>query len=144
MHVCLLNCRSLVNKLSSLNSFVYSSKFMIFCFNETWLNDSIFNNEIIPTGYSIYRKDRSSRGGGILVAVSDLIPSFTISSPVSLEVITVSIHIPQQITLCTLYTPPCAPDDYHRSLCSYLSSLSLTSSKWETLIIRTYVGHLSN
>lgn len=125
--MCLLNCRSLVSKLLSLNSYVYLSKFEIYCLVETWLNDSIFNNEVIPSGYSLYRKDRSSRGGGVLVAVSDSIPSSACSSPVELEVVTVVLQLQQEITLCTVYVPPDAPLVYVQSLCSYLISLSNTA-----------------
>lgn len=30
---------------------------------ETWLNDTVFDSEFVPTGYSSYRKDRDGRGG---------------------------------------------------------------------------------
>ena len=36
---------------------------------ETWLSSDIYDNEIIPNNYHIYRNDRSGRGGGNLVAV---------------------------------------------------------------------------
>jgi len=29
----------------------------------------IFDNEILPTGYTIYHKDRNSHGGGVLKAI---------------------------------------------------------------------------
>lgn len=87
----MLNTRSIVNKLSKFMSFVYSSNYSIVCCTETWLSDSIFDNEIIPTGYSIYRKDRGWRGGGVMVAVKNSICSAIVSSPPDLEVVTVSV-----------------------------------------------------
>ena len=73
---------------------------------ETWLHDSIFDGEILSYGYTIYRKDRSARGGGVLIAIEDSVSSssllyniYNISllyniSPTDLEVITVFLMIP--------------------------------------------------
>ena len=70
-----LNVRSLVNKLSTLHAFVFSSNYSIYCFTETWLSNHIMDVEVIPSGFTIYRKDRSTRGGGVLIAVKSSIPS---------------------------------------------------------------------
>ena len=69
-YVCLFNVRSLFQKFQS---FVYSSQFNIFCICETWLSDFVYDHEILPCNYSIYRKDRMSRGGGVLVAVNNVL-----------------------------------------------------------------------
>ena len=89
--VCLFNARSLVNKLSKFQSFVYSNPIDVYCITESWLSDSIFDNKILPSGYSIFRKDRGSRGGGILIAVADSIPIKLIPSPSNLEALTIMI-----------------------------------------------------
>lgn len=34
---------------------------------ETWLNDSIYDSELVPSGYSAFRKDRDGRGGGVSI-----------------------------------------------------------------------------
>lgn len=52
-------------------------------------------------GFSVHRKDRSSCGGGVLIAISDSIPFSRMSSPEELEVVTVSLCLQQAITLCT-------------------------------------------
>ena len=70
---CLFNARSLTNKLSTFQSYVYSNRLNIYCITETWLTcNGIFNNEILPTGYTIFRKDRDTHGGGVLIASTDL------------------------------------------------------------------------
>ena len=58
--MCLWNSRSLVNKLTSFQSFAYSFKFNFFAITETWLNSSIFDNEILPSSFTIFRRDRGS------------------------------------------------------------------------------------
>lgn len=66
-------------------SFVFSSGYSLFCCTETWLTEAIFDNEIIACGHCIYRKDRLSRGGGVLIAVNESIPSAEIDPPMDLE-----------------------------------------------------------
>ena len=112
-----------MNKLSKFQSFVYSNSYEIFCITETWLSESIFVEEIIPEKFVIYRKDRKSRGGGVLVAVKETIPTTLVPSPDNLEVITVSINSGLPITLCTIYIPPNSSDTYQSSLLSYLRDL---------------------
>ena len=75
------NARSIVNKLKDFQSLVYTKSFDIIGISETWLTDNIYDNEILPTGYTIFRKDRPSRGGGVLLAVNNTIPCQLISSP---------------------------------------------------------------
>lgn len=53
---------------------------------EVWLNECTANSEILPTDYVIYRKDRTSQGGGVLLAVHDSVSSKFMPSPNSLEV----------------------------------------------------------
>ena len=54
----------------------------------------------------MYRKDRVSRGGGVLIAVNDLIPSTLISSPPNLELVAIKIFLKEPFFLCTVYIPP--------------------------------------
>ena len=65
------NARSLVNQLSYFQSFILANHFDIVAITETWPHNNIFNNEILPSGYSIYRNDRCSKGGGILLAIKN-------------------------------------------------------------------------
>ena len=89
--VCLFYSRSLVHKLSKFQSFVYFNPLDIYCITETWLSDVIFDNEILSSGYNIFRKDRGSRGGSVLLAVADSIPTQLLPSPPNLEVLSIKI-----------------------------------------------------
>lgn len=108
-------------------SFVYSSGYSIFCCTETWLTDSVYDNEIIATGHCIFRKDRMTRGGGVLVAVENSIASTEVNSPSDLEVVTVTVGPRNDVTICAVYIPPSAPESYHSSLIDYLKSLISTT-----------------
>lgn len=66
-----INFQSVRNKKVELLDLLTSSETDIIIGTETWLNNTIYSSEIIPTGqYDEYRNDRDkSRGGGVLIAV---------------------------------------------------------------------------
>ena len=104
--MCLLNVRSLVNKLSKFQSFVYSRSFCILCVTETWLSEFIANGEILPNDYTLYHKDRPSRGGGVMIAVKSCLFTSLISSTSDLEVVCIKIDIGSDalVICCVLCT----------------------------------------
>jgi hypothetical protein len=59
------------NILERFQNLVYTEDSDIVCVNETWLREDTGpdNLEILHSGYTIFRKDRKSRGGGVLLAV---------------------------------------------------------------------------
>ena len=92
---------------------------------ETWLTSFIYDNEILPSKFILYRSDRESRGGGVLIAVNYSKPSILIPSPSNLEVVTVSVHIPgYSICLCVVYCPPNSEVFYFDQLIAFLHSLA--------------------
>jgi len=72
-----INIRSIVNKLPQY--FAYSHNFDVIAITETWLSNSIYDKEILPMNYKIYRNDRGCRGGGVLLPVQDNIYLFFIN-----------------------------------------------------------------
>ena len=85
------------------------------------MSNSIFDNEVLPYNYTVYRNDRSSRGGGILLAICNSICSKLISAPTDLELLSVELSS-LQLHLCVVYIPPNCSQDYHSNLLSYLCS----------------------
>ena len=130
------NCRSLAKCLLKFKSFVYVSNFQIIGLSETWLSNDILDTEILPTEYIIYRKDRGSRGGGVLLAIKNCLPSCELQSPPNLELITLSIYLNRTITCCMVYMPPNATTEYHAELVNYLATI--TSSSSPVLIFGNY------
>ena len=115
--------------MPNFQSFVYSSPYKVIGVVETWLTPSIFDNEILPSQYFIFRKDRPTRGGGVLLAVHKLISARLASSPLNLEVITVECYLNFPVTFCIVYSPPNASEDYHQHLLEYLHELALSSTR---------------
>ena len=98
--------------------------YFIYCITETWLSDLIFDYEILPTSYTLYRKDRKSRGGGILIAVDSSVSSTLSHSPADLEVITIKVGTQKSIiTVCAANIG----DNYQNVLLSYLKEMVSTS-----------------
>jgi len=54
----------------------------------------------------MYRHDRQSRGGGVLIAVNDKISSQKLPLPANLEVLSVRLNLPNPVTVCTAYIYP--------------------------------------
>ena len=53
------------------------------------------DHEVLLQAYTIYRKDRSTRGGGVVLAISCALPSRQIPSPGNLEVVSAGHHFTQ-------------------------------------------------
>lgn len=53
-----VNCRSVVNKVTELEGILLTHSPDIVILTETWLNDSIKDNEFVPRGYNVHRKDQ--------------------------------------------------------------------------------------
>ena len=63
------NWQSVCN-LHRFQGLVYAENSDVICVNETWLNQNISNSEILHSGFKIFRRDRSDRGGGgVLIAI---------------------------------------------------------------------------
>ena len=119
---------SYVSKLQLLQDLTYGFDLDIVCLTETWLNQSISDFEIMPTGYDIYRKDRQNRtsGGGLIGIKSSLSSSqvcFT-DLPSEFEVVMVEIEnlkFKRKIIIMSCYRPPNDP----RFVTHFINALNL-------------------
>jgi hypothetical protein len=61
-----------LNKLSCLQDVVYGNSIDVIALTETWLSNRVQNDEILPIGYKLFRRDRQTgkRGGGVLLVYS--------------------------------------------------------------------------
>ena len=106
---------------------MYSSLPSVVAVTETWLSGSFFDNEILPTGYSIFRKDHPSHGGGVLLAVASHIPSSFIYSQFDPDILTIKLLSPSPVIHCVVYIPPLSSDTLWSSLLDYLRCLFTSS-----------------
>ena len=67
LHFTHLNIRSLLPKLSQLKLTIKDTNAAVLSFSETWLDDSISDNEVEIEGCNIVRLDRNREGGCVCV-----------------------------------------------------------------------------
>ena len=74
-----LNIRSLLHKMDQVNLVMGGAKsFDILSFSETWLNDTVSDDEIVIPGYNCVRRDRQEKSGeGVAIFCRDSI-NFTV------------------------------------------------------------------
>ena len=83
--------------------------------------------KIISYDYCIYRKDRNTCGGGILIEVHNSIPSRIIESPSDLELIAIDLHN-FNCTLRVVYVPPAIILQDFTNILSFLEELTSSGS----------------
>ena len=148
-----INFRSIRNKKQEFWNLLESTSPDIILGSETWLNPSIYNSEICPPTFDIYRKDRPDGWGGVLVAVRKTLISHQIQTNPDAEAVLVSIQTKNKssrLIVGSLYRPPSATSQqYTESLLSVVDlacrsakdvvwlggDLNLPSINWSTLAV---------
>ena len=64
----LINFQSIFNKRAELANLADETKCDVIIGTETWLTNEIQNSELLLSDFDIFRKDRKTRGGGVLIA----------------------------------------------------------------------------
>ena len=115
----------MTKQLNSFQSYIYSTNFNLIAITETWLSNNILDGEVLPTNYTIYRCDRVSKGGGVLLAVKHDLPSVQLLLSSEIESIAVKITSNKSFIVCVVYVPPVVDDTYYKHLSDLLFSLPL-------------------
>ena len=69
------NARSIVNKHLDFMSLISTHKLDVIGVCETFLDSSILDSEVTPSGYTVYRANRNRHGGGLLIAIANTLQS---------------------------------------------------------------------
>lgn len=122
------NINSIRNKGVELEEVIHTKKPDIFLVQETKLDASISNAEFSPKGFNIFRKDRTDKGGGVLIGVKDSIkfvecPEFDST----LELIWIKLlpsgHNVKPIYIGCCYRPPGSDIEFSSSLREILNKI---------------------
>ena len=110
LHCIHLNDRSLLPKNSELRNLATKSNVAIIGITETWLDDTITDNEVKIPGFNILRNDRNRNGGGTCIYIrSDIAfnPRSDLQSN-DLEAVWTEILLPKTkpIMIGICYRPP--------------------------------------
>lgn len=103
------NCNGIRNKTHRIHTLIEEFNPVVIALTETRLTPEIHDSEILR-GYTLYRRDRPSNGGGVLLAVKDDHPIIVTSAHTSSTGELVSIHTQtagqSNLTFCCYYRPP--------------------------------------
>ena len=104
----IINCCSVVNKHVDLEVFLKMQNIHLVIGTD----GSVFNSEVFPSNYAVYRKDRRIHGGGAFVLVEKSIPSSVVEIYSPCEIIWVCLYIQNtnDVILGSFYTPPHSPE----------------------------------
>ena len=106
----LTNARSLSNKHHELDAFTCTYAPDIFCVCETWLTADTPSGICCPQGYSMVRKDRLTRGGGVAILLSNRLKYNIVSIDEKydcIEIVSVDISVgSDSIRVIAYYRPP--------------------------------------
>ena len=121
----------MVNQLITVNAID------ILCVNETWLSPDISDSLIAIPGFKIFRRDRDTAGGGVLLYVREHIDATArqdLSNNGITETCWVEIKLPKRpsFLLCSAYRPPSANVEYYEAL---LDSLSCAFAEEKEVIL---------
>ena len=133
-----VNIRSIRNKIPELRNLIKSSDYDVYCFCETWLESD--NSDLLSNlGFKTFRRDRGSRGGGLIILAKNEIFSKLLYSDEKLEILSISLTFGKKdIHIIVVYIPH--PDN--EILCKYWKILgNLLGYNGSTIVIGDFNVH---
>ena len=96
----------------------------VIALTETWLNPSVYSNEIFPSEFEVFRRDRHcdnirSLGGGVLIAVRNFLKTEEILIPDTSDIEFVCVRISTSDTrhyIACVYIPPISSSQTYESV----------------------------
>ena len=126
MKVLTINFQSIKGKRETFWNLSESSKPDIILGCETWLKTTVTNQEIIPPGYKVYRKDRHDWHGGLLVIATSCYINNIVDVSIHSELIAVHIEgvdTNSSLVVASFYQQPNRDIDHTHSLCQDLKEI---------------------
>ena len=109
LHFVHLNINSLPSKIEELRQIAKNTNSAVIGLSETKLDKTIFNSEVSIPNYSLIRKDRNRKGGGVACCIRSYI-CFKSQSYLSDEIENISfdLSLPKRkpISIAIVYKPP--------------------------------------
>ncbi len=135
VRVLIVNCQSLGNKKSHLETVIKSSNPDIIIGTESWLEPKTKSSEFFPANFQVFRKDRQGDAhGGVFIAIKDTLhPTEAPELDVDAELVWARIDLVghRSLHLASFYRPPKTDDKYLKKLDASLSRISNTNgSVW--------------
>ncbi len=122
-----LNIRSLLPKLDFITTLISESAPDVIVITESWLTGKVPDSDVAISGFNLFRADRISKGGGVIVYVKEHLATHIILStsvPKLFECIVLDVCVGGtiHIIISGVYFPPTAPNSALEKLCKILSN----------------------
>ena len=136
LNILVINFQSFFKKRAEFSNFVNELECDVVIGSETWLSPDHLNSELLLDDYDIFRKDRNSHGGGVLLAVKKSLCAEIIPSSSDTESVFCKINVKgkKPIVFGSVYRPPSRTDfDYSLKIVSELHNIFnkfKTASLW--------------
>lgn len=92
--------------------------------SETWLHSDISDVDVIPPSYQIFRRDRTSRGGGVAIILKNSFAASALAQIDDHESLFLKVNCWGHVfVLCAVYRPPSSPPEFLSLLRDHMSSL---------------------
>jgi len=93
LNILYTNCRSLYNKLDDLRCLTSQHLPHIICLCETWLDDTILDNELLIPPFILVCRDQNRNGGGVTIYIHESIPFKIISKHKCIELLIIHLSL---------------------------------------------------
>lgn len=80
-----------MNKKDSIETTLLEYDPHITVLTETWLRNEISDDLVFPPSYSVFRKDRTNKGGGVAILVKPSIQAIVLTDVTDLECLCIKI-----------------------------------------------------
>ena len=123
---CLIaNFQSLCNKFHLFSNHTSKNKTDIIFGTETWPHPDIKDSELLLPDFNIYRRDRNSKGGGVMIGIAKSLSSNLLSVSKITETIFCRIiqKGKQPIIIACTYRPPDTGLIYAQTVCQELAEM---------------------
>lgn len=141
MHFVNLNIHFLYPKLDEIRLLIsQQNNIHVISFCETFLNDTFSDQELYIDGYKLFRKDRTTHGGGLITYVKDSIPCFRRLDLERNSIESLWLEFmpfnSQHFLLCSSYRPPSSKNDWVSCFSNSLEQVFLEGK--ECLVVGDY------
>lgn len=139
-----------MNKADKLELLLLTYDPHVVVITETWLHDGVRDDEIIPPGYQMHRRDRGTRGGGVAVICKLGIDVCLINQIADHESLFLNVTVNGlTFMLCVVYKAPEVSDSFLEQLYDHLllnrtrhimitGDFNLPAIKWKNLAYGQY------
>ncbi|KAG5893926.1 hypothetical protein JTB14_028736 [Gonioctena quinquepunctata] len=102
-----INARSLTAHYLEIEKIIKAESYELFGISESWLNDTISNEQVAVQGYNFIRNDRKSRGGGVCLYIKSNYKYSIIQISQSIEQLWIRLIIGNKsFAVAVIYNPP--------------------------------------